>query len=96
MANMTVYAVVHRKGGHPYTESPEEQGLSDGPHLLRAFATELEAHRYQDAISEYSGDALTVAAFAPNDLRSVVDSATRIELCNMPAGSWAQSLTPLS
>ena len=82
--------VIQHKGGMMYSETPEEQGLSDGSRLLRIFASYGEAQRYRDALEEYAGDELVVTALSIDELwwpmKRLGD--VKVELCQMPEAEW--------
>lgn len=70
-----------------YSETPEEQGLGDGPRLVRAFAVRVEANNYLDAVNAYAGVPLEIVSMTePELVRSVKKASpnTRIELSRMP------------
>lgn len=81
---MSVFVLKSRK--RLYSETPEEQGLGDGPRLIRAFAASPEATNYFDAVNAYAGIPLEIVAMSEGELVSAVKRTspnTRIELCRM-------------
>ena len=82
---MIVYLLKVRGRGF-YSETPEEQGLADGPKLIRAFAWPPEAENYKDATNAYAGVALQVTKIEEKELAAVVAKTmpnTRVELSRM-------------
>jgi hypothetical protein len=89
--------VVQYKGGLLYSESPEEQGIPEGPKLLRIFQDYDEAKRYRDAVEEYQGTELVVAAMTIDELWWPMKRTPglKVELCQMPEHEWARSIHTL-
>lgn len=88
----TFFMVVHKEFG-VYTESPAEQGVAEGPFLVRVFASEPEAQRYLEAVAEYAGGDLAVVHTSLQKLWGMkIQVQHRIELCAMPEREHARRL----
>ncbi len=92
-----IYVVQGDLFGIHYLESPEEQGLSTGPMLLRVFGTHEEAERYRQAVIAYAGPGLVVHETDLNSIWGLYAwwTGVKIELCRMSESEWAKPLMTL-
>ena len=82
-----MFVFVLKSRNRIYSETPEEQGLGDGPRLVRAFAARPEAVNYLDAVNAYAGIPLEIGKIHEGDLIGTVRRTafnTRVELARMP------------